>query len=106
MTPANRIAGHHGDDGFGKIFDDFLQVEGIQAGHTILAHITAFTAHTLIAAGAEGPLTLAGKNNYANLGIFATIGESVDQFSEGLWAKGVVHLGTIDGDFADAFGLF
>src|SRR5579863_1565518 len=106
MTAADGIASDHSDDRLGKILDDFLQVERVQARHSIAANVSAITANTLIPAGTEGLIARACENDHANLRVFATGVEGIYQFCQCLWPKGIAHLWPIDGDLADAPGFF
>ena len=56
MATADGEAGHEGDDDLGHRADEALQVEDIETGDAVLAHIATFlvAADLLIAAGAKG----------------------------------------------------
>ena len=59
MAAADRVAGHHGDDRLGKGADLPLEVEHVEAGHAVLAHVPAVAADLLVAPGAERLAALA-----------------------------------------------
>src|SRR5213596_789048 len=63
-------------------------------------------ANALVSAGAEGLIACTCEDDYADPRVFAAVVERVYQFREGFWPEGVAHFGSIDGDFADAFGFF
>src|SRR5262245_27574888 len=103
MPATDGITGHHGDNGFGQGADLALEVEDVQPGDSVVAHISALPAHSLISPRTEGFRALACQNDDAYVGIVARIGECERELFDGLGTERVAHLRAIDGDLGNAF---
>src|SRR6266566_4029801 len=106
VTAPDGVACDHCYDRLGKIFDDFLQVEGVQAGHTIFADVPAMTSNALITSRAECLVARTCKDDYANFRVLAAGIEGVYQFRQRLWPESIAHFGSIDGNLSHALGFF
>src|SRR5713101_1045753 len=67
VTTTDGIACNHSYNWLGKILNDFLQVERVQARHTIAADVSAMTSNTLIPSRAECLIACTCKNHHTNL---------------------------------------
>ena len=101
MPAADREACDHGNHRFWKMANLFLQIEDIQARHTVFADITGFPTNALIAAGAKSFPPLPRQDHDTDGGILPANFEGRFEFGDGLRAKGVSDLGAVDRDFCD-----
>jgi len=88
--------------GLGMLRIIFLQIEHVEAGHGIGAHVAAVAAHALVAARAEGAPALAGENNDADIGAIAANIHCLNHLIHRERREGVVHLRPVDADFGNA----
>src|SRR4051812_30775431 len=103
VASADRVAGHHRHDRFGHAANLLLHVEDVEARDFLLRiDVAAFAAHALIAAGAEGIRPFAGDDDDADFAVVAGHVQRLLDLAHRQRAKGVTHLGTIDGDLGDA----
>ena len=102
VTAADRIPGDGGDHRLGDVANEVLQVEHIQPRYLVLADVASFTAHLLIASGAERLIAGAGENHHADVEIFAGVRECVDHLGDGQRSKRVAHVRAIDRHPRDA----
>jgi hypothetical protein len=82
-----------------------LQIEGVQTGHSVVAHVARVPPHLLVAAGAEGVGPLAGEEHHADLLVLSRPGEGIDQLEDRGGSKRVAHLRPVDGDLRDSLRL-
>jgi len=112
VAAADGEAGHEGDDDLGHRADEALQVEDVEAGDAVLAHVAALlvAADLLVAAGAEGELAVMlrvgpAQEHDADGGVVAGVGEGLEEFGHGVRREGVAAVRAVDGHARDAVGL-
>src|SRR6185437_5848467 len=106
MTTTHREAGHHRDHRLGQGPDLLLQIENIQSGNPVVADISRLAPDPLIPAGAKRLGASPGEEDHAHRRILAHGDERLNQFSGGLWTKGITHLGPVDRDPRDPLAHF
>src|SRR5271156_2858465 len=80
MTAADGETRHHRDDRFGDAANQLLQVEHVEAGNAVVAHVTLLAAYALIAATAKRLRTFASQDDHADLAILARAGKGINHF--------------------------
>nr|GFC78629.1 hypothetical protein [Tanacetum cinerariifolium] len=105
VAAADGPAGHHRNHGLGDAANHLLQVEHVEAGHGISAHVAAVAAHALVAARAEGASALAGEDDDADVGAVAANVHGLNHFLHRERREGVVYLRPVDADFGNAPAL-
>ena len=112
MAAADGETRHERDDDLGHRADQALEVEDVEARDAVPAHVAAFlvAADLLVAAGAEGELAVvlrvrATKQDDADRGVVARIGERLEHFRDRVRGEGVAARRAVDGHAGDAVGL-
>src|SRR3954464_8182077 len=95
VTPADGIAGDRGDNGFGDVANEVLQVEDVQTRDMVLTDVASVTANLLIAARAKRLIPSTGEDHNTDVQIFTRVGKGVDHLIDGSRSKGVANLGPI-----------
>ena len=109
MAAANGVAGDHGDHRLRRPADLHLEIEHIETSDAlvrdvIVTDVAVVAADALVAAGAEGLVSLAREDDDADLVVVTSPVERVGELEERLRAEGVAHFGAVDGDLRDALG--
>jgi hypothetical protein len=85
---------------------EFADVESTDPtlGYLVVADVAVIATDPLVSTRAKCLGTGAGQDDRADLEIIASPGECVAQLGEGLWAKRVSHLRSVNRDLCDAVG--
>ena len=83
VPTANRVAGDQCDDRLGERPDELLQVEHVETRHAVAPDVAGVAPHALVAARAEGEVSLAGEQHAADILHLAYAHEGVDQLGGG-----------------------
>jgi hypothetical protein len=94
--PADRVALDRGDHRLRHRADQLLQIEHVEPRHAVAADVSLVAADALIAAAAECAIALPGEDDDSHTGVFARVGEGVEQLFHRFGAEGVVDLGPVD----------
>ena len=110
VATADGVASDHGDYRLGRATDLDLKVEDIEPpdallGDVIVPDVAVVAADHLVAAAAEGPVTLAGEDDDADAVVIARLIEGVGDLEERLGPEGIALVRAIDGDLGDAGGI-
>ena len=89
-----------------------LEVQNVEPGDVVGAHVTPVTPHGLVTTGRKGLIAGSGKNNYANCAIITTDVKRVDHFGDRYRGEGIVlfrpvhcNLGDLIVAFKNNFGI-
>jgi len=103
VAATDGIASHHGHHGFRAGADVALEVEHVEVvSALVIAIATVVATDLLVAARAEGFLAKAGQDDGAHLIVITGIGQRLQHLFDRAGAKGIAHLGTVDGDLGNA----
>ena len=78
-----------------------MEIEHVEARHSITANVSGVATHFLVAAGTEREIALAGENNRADLRILMRYVEGAEHFRDRQRTEGIVHFRAVDGYFGD-----
>ena len=106
VAAADGVARDHGDYRLGRATDLDLKVEDIEPpdallGDVVVSDVAVVAADHLVAAAAEGPVTLAGEDDDADAVVIARLVEGVGDLEERLGPESVALVRAIDGDLGD-----
>src|SRR5436309_7108632 len=106
VSAADRITRDHRHNRFREGTDLLLKVEHVQARHLIVADVSSGTTHALIPPRAERFVSGAGQDCDADLRVLPHVLEGLNHLADGERAERVPHVGAVDGDLGNPFGLF
>ena len=87
-----------GDNRLGEPANLHLQVQHVEVLHPRAVPVALAAADALVPARAERPVPRPGEDDHAHARVGMGVGEGAAELPDRLRAKGVVHLGSVDGD--------
>ncbi len=107
VATADRVSGDHRDDRLRGATDLDLEIEDVEPpdallGDVVVPDVAVVASDSLVAAGAEREVALAGQDNDADLVVVPREVEGLGQLEQGLRPERVADLRPVDRDLRDS----